>query len=182
MGFSHATYGDLWCGVEPATREKARTQKGPVMSRADSFRLAANRRAQKRNLARLRRASRGKNRVRPLGTRVNAVSPGGDKVGSLLLPFFLRGLLRLLRGRETFLAIFFGPALATFFEIFFAAFLAGAAAGRYGLAVVEVCPAEAWWIAHDTQRAPGASLSATARAEIDYLLRRLASHDPRAAF
>jgi len=37
-------------------------------------------------------------------------------------------------------------------------------------------------IACDTQRAPGASLSATARAEIDYLLRRLASRDPRAAF
>ncbi len=37
-------------------------------------------------------------------------------------------------------------------------------------------------IAHDTQRAPAASLSGTARAEIDYLLTRLARHDPRAAF
>ena len=35
-------------------------------------------------------------------------------------------------------------------------------------------------IAYDAQRAPGSSLSATARAEIDYLLGRLALHDPRA--
>ena len=37
-------------------------------------------------------------------------------------------------------------------------------------------------IAHDTQRVPAGSLSAAARAEIDYLLARLAQHDPRAAF
>jgi 4-hydroxy-tetrahydrodipicolinate synthase len=35
-------------------------------------------------------------------------------------------------------------------------------------------------IAHDTQRVPAGSLSAAARAEIDYLLERLANHDPRA--
>ena len=36
-------------------------------------------------------------------------------------------------------------------------------------------------IAHDTQRDPAAALSATARAEIDFLLARLARHDSRAA-
>jgi 4-hydroxy-tetrahydrodipicolinate synthase len=36
-------------------------------------------------------------------------------------------------------------------------------------------------IAHDAQRAPGAALSAKARAEVDYLLARLARRDPRAA-
>lgn len=51
-----------------------------------------------------------------------------------------------------------------------------------GLAVRKYVLRKRGAIAHDTQRAPGASLSATARAEIDYLLRRLASHDPRAAF
>ena len=35
-------------------------------------------------------------------------------------------------------------------------------------------------IAHDTQRAPAGKLTANARAEIDFLLRRLARHDPRA--
>lgn len=35
-------------------------------------------------------------------------------------------------------------------------------------------------LASDAQRKPAASLSATARAEIDYLLARLARHDPRA--
>ncbi|MBB3589703.1 4-hydroxy-tetrahydrodipicolinate synthase [Rhizobium sp. BK529] len=35
-------------------------------------------------------------------------------------------------------------------------------------------------IASDAQRKPGSALSATARAEVDYLLRRLARHDPRA--
>ena len=35
-------------------------------------------------------------------------------------------------------------------------------------------------LASDAQRKPAASLSATARAEIDYLLARLAHHDPRA--
>ena len=36
-------------------------------------------------------------------------------------------------------------------------------------------------IASDAQRKPGAALTPTARAEIDYLLARLARHDPRAA-
>ena len=36
-------------------------------------------------------------------------------------------------------------------------------------------------LASDAQRKPGASLSATAMAEIDYLLTRLARHDKRAA-
>ena len=35
-------------------------------------------------------------------------------------------------------------------------------------------------IAHDAQRAPAATLTAAARLEIDYLLRRLARHDKRA--
>jgi 4-hydroxy-tetrahydrodipicolinate synthase len=35
-------------------------------------------------------------------------------------------------------------------------------------------------ILSDTQRSPASSLSATARAEVDYLLSRLARHDPRA--
>jgi 4-hydroxy-tetrahydrodipicolinate synthase len=35
-------------------------------------------------------------------------------------------------------------------------------------------------IAHNAQRKPGASLTAKARAEVDYLLERLARHDPRA--
>lgn len=37
-------------------------------------------------------------------------------------------------------------------------------------------------IASDAQRKPGSALSAAARAEIDYLLARLAKHDKRAAF
>ena len=37
-------------------------------------------------------------------------------------------------------------------------------------------------IAHDAQRAPAGKLTETARAEIDFLLRRLAKHDPRARF
>jgi 4-hydroxy-tetrahydrodipicolinate synthase len=36
-------------------------------------------------------------------------------------------------------------------------------------------------LASDAQRAPGGSLSATAMAEVDYLLARLARHDARAA-
>jgi 4-hydroxy-tetrahydrodipicolinate synthase len=36
-------------------------------------------------------------------------------------------------------------------------------------------------IAHDAQRKPGAKLSNAARAEIDYLLSRVARHDPRAS-
>jgi 4-hydroxy-tetrahydrodipicolinate synthase len=35
-------------------------------------------------------------------------------------------------------------------------------------------------ITSDAQRKPGSALSVTARAEVDYLLRRLAQHDPRA--
>ena len=33
----------------------------------------------------------------------------------------------------------------------------------------------------DAQRKPGAGLSATAKAEVEYLLHRLSAHDPRAA-
>jgi 4-hydroxy-tetrahydrodipicolinate synthase len=51
-----------------------------------------------------------------------------------------------------------------------------------GLAVRKYVLQKRGAIACDTQRAPRASLSATARVEIDYLLRRLASRDPRAAF
>jgi 4-hydroxy-tetrahydrodipicolinate synthase len=51
-----------------------------------------------------------------------------------------------------------------------------------GLAVRKYVLQKRGAIAYDTQRAPGALLSATARAKIDYLLRRLASHDPRAGF
>ena len=49
-----------------------------------------------------------------------------------------------------------------------------------GLAVRKYVLQKRGAIAHDAQRAPGSSLSATARAEIDYLLSRLARHDPRA--
>jgi 4-hydroxy-tetrahydrodipicolinate synthase len=51
-----------------------------------------------------------------------------------------------------------------------------------GLAVRKYVLQKRGAIAHDTQRAPASSLSAAARAEIDYLLSRLALHDPRAAF
>jgi 4-hydroxy-tetrahydrodipicolinate synthase len=37
-------------------------------------------------------------------------------------------------------------------------------------------------ITYDAQRVPSTSLSATAQAEIDFLLSRLARHDPRAGF
>ena len=37
-------------------------------------------------------------------------------------------------------------------------------------------------IAHDTQRTPGNPLSAQARIEVEYLLSRVARHDPRARF
>jgi 4-hydroxy-tetrahydrodipicolinate synthase len=50
-----------------------------------------------------------------------------------------------------------------------------------GLAVRKYVLHKRGAIAHDTQRAPAASLTAAARAEIDYLLTRLARHDPRAA-
>jgi 4-hydroxy-tetrahydrodipicolinate synthase len=49
-----------------------------------------------------------------------------------------------------------------------------------GLAVRKYVLQKRGAIAHDAQRAPGSSLSGTARAEIDYLLSRLARHDPRA--
>lgn len=51
-----------------------------------------------------------------------------------------------------------------------------------GLAVRKYVLQKRGAIAHDTQRIPGSSLSAAARAEIDYLLGRLARHDPRANF
>jgi 4-hydroxy-tetrahydrodipicolinate synthase len=35
-------------------------------------------------------------------------------------------------------------------------------------------------LSHDAQRKPGAALSAAAKAEVDYLLGRIAKHDPRA--
>jgi 4-hydroxy-tetrahydrodipicolinate synthase len=35
-------------------------------------------------------------------------------------------------------------------------------------------------LASDAQRRPGGALSATAREEVEYLLARLARHDPRA--
>jgi 4-hydroxy-tetrahydrodipicolinate synthase len=50
-----------------------------------------------------------------------------------------------------------------------------------GLAVRKYVLQKRGAIAHDTQRAPAGSLTASARAEIDYLLTRLAHHDPRAA-
>ena len=50
-----------------------------------------------------------------------------------------------------------------------------------GLAVRKYVLQKRGAIAHDTQRVPGISLSATAKAEIDFLLNRLARHDPRAA-
>ena len=50
-----------------------------------------------------------------------------------------------------------------------------------GLAVRKYVLQKRGAIAHDAQRAPAGSLSAAARAEIDYLLARLARHDPRAA-
>jgi 4-hydroxy-tetrahydrodipicolinate synthase len=51
-----------------------------------------------------------------------------------------------------------------------------------GLAVRKYVLQKRGSIAHDTQRVPAGCLSATARAEIDYLLGRLARHDPRAGF
>jgi 4-hydroxy-tetrahydrodipicolinate synthase len=50
-----------------------------------------------------------------------------------------------------------------------------------GLAVRKYVLQKRGAIAYDAQRIPASSLSATARAEIDYLLSRLARHDPRAA-
>jgi 4-hydroxy-tetrahydrodipicolinate synthase len=51
-----------------------------------------------------------------------------------------------------------------------------------GLAVRKYVLQKRGAIAHDTQRVPGAALSAAAKAEIDYLLSRLALRDPRAGF
>jgi 4-hydroxy-tetrahydrodipicolinate synthase len=50
-----------------------------------------------------------------------------------------------------------------------------------GLAVRKYVLMRRGLIAHDAQRKPGALLGATARAEVDYLLGRLARHDARAA-
>ena len=50
-----------------------------------------------------------------------------------------------------------------------------------GLAVRKYVLQKRGAIAHDTQRAPAGSLTAAARAEIDYLLTRLSLRDPRAA-
>lgn len=49
-----------------------------------------------------------------------------------------------------------------------------------GLAVRKYVLQKRGAIAHDAQRRPAGTLSAAARAEIDYLLDRLARHDPRA--
>ncbi|MDE2362691.1 MAG: dihydrodipicolinate synthase family protein [Hyphomicrobiales bacterium] len=51
-----------------------------------------------------------------------------------------------------------------------------------GLAVRKYVLMRRGVLAHDAQRKPGAGLTATARAEVDYLLARLARRDPRAAF
>jgi 4-hydroxy-tetrahydrodipicolinate synthase len=51
-----------------------------------------------------------------------------------------------------------------------------------GLAVRKHVLKQRGVIASDTQRKPAQMLSATARAEVDYLLARLAKHDKRAAF
>jgi 4-hydroxy-tetrahydrodipicolinate synthase len=50
-----------------------------------------------------------------------------------------------------------------------------------GLAVRKYVLMRRGVLAHDAQRKPGAGLSALARAEVDYLLTRLAKKDPRAA-
>jgi 4-hydroxy-tetrahydrodipicolinate synthase len=50
-----------------------------------------------------------------------------------------------------------------------------------GLAVRKYVLQKRGAITHDTQRVPAGSLSAAARAEIDFLLARLAHHDPRAS-
>jgi 4-hydroxy-tetrahydrodipicolinate synthase len=49
-----------------------------------------------------------------------------------------------------------------------------------GLAVRKYVLQKRGAIAHDGQRAPGTSLTAIAKSEVDYLLSRLARHDPRA--
>jgi 4-hydroxy-tetrahydrodipicolinate synthase len=50
-----------------------------------------------------------------------------------------------------------------------------------GLAVRKYVMMKRGFIASDAQRKPGSALTAAARAEVDYLLARLARHDPRAA-
>ncbi len=50
-----------------------------------------------------------------------------------------------------------------------------------GLAVRKYVLQKRGAIAFDSQRAPGTSLTPTAKAEVDYLLGRLAAHDPRAS-
>ncbi|PHK95320.1 dihydrodipicolinate synthase family protein [Pseudoroseomonas rhizosphaerae] len=52
--------------------------------------------------------------------------------------------------------------------------------GPTGLAVRKYVMARRGIIASDAQRKPGASLTATAKAEVEYLLSRVARHDPRA--
>ncbi len=49
-----------------------------------------------------------------------------------------------------------------------------------GLAVRKYVLQKRGAIAHDSQRTPGTSLTVEAKAEVDYLLSRLAQHDPRA--
>ncbi|WP_332685703.1 dihydrodipicolinate synthase family protein [Bosea sp. (in: a-proteobacteria)] len=49
-----------------------------------------------------------------------------------------------------------------------------------GLAVRKYTMVKRGILAHDAQRKPGAALTAAARAEVDYLLARLAKRDPRA--
>jgi len=51
-----------------------------------------------------------------------------------------------------------------------------------GLAVRKYVLQKRGAIAYDQQRAPAASLTPAAHSEVDYLLRRLAEHDPRARF
>jgi 4-hydroxy-tetrahydrodipicolinate synthase len=49
-----------------------------------------------------------------------------------------------------------------------------------GLAVRKYVMAKRGILSHDAQRKPGSALSAAAKAEVDYLLSRIAKHDPRA--
>lgn len=49
-----------------------------------------------------------------------------------------------------------------------------------GLAVRKYTMMKRGILSHDAQRKPGAALSAAAKAEVDYLLARIAKHDPRA--
>lgn len=51
-----------------------------------------------------------------------------------------------------------------------------------GLAVRKYVMAKRGILAHDAQRKPGPGLTAAAKAEVDYLLARLAKRDPRAKF